>query len=116
MQQDSIIFNFFTAPSELFRALLLSLVVMNFGITERLKSMENHLKISPSSSEDVFERIKRLENRILYLESISPEYLHFLEKTTQPKSGDSRETGTRKRKYSIRSIDEFINELEEIYL
>uniref|UniRef100_A0A1B0CXZ7 Molybdopterin synthase catalytic subunit n=1 Tax=Lutzomyia longipalpis TaxID=7200 RepID=A0A1B0CXZ7_LUTLO len=88
----------------------------NFGITGRLKSMENHLKIPPSSSEDIFERIRRLENRILYLESISPEYLHFLEKTTQPKSGDSRETGTRKRKYSIRSIDEFINELEEIYL
>ncbi|XP_059610613.1 molybdopterin synthase catalytic subunit [Phlebotomus argentipes] len=91
----------------------------DFGISERLTSMESHLKVSSSSesseskkmSECVFERIKALENRILYLESISPEYIHFLERPAK-KSGTVRE-GVRKRKYSIQCIDDFINELEE---
>lgn len=44
------------------------------GIEERLANMEKHLKITGSSKTDVYGRLKNLEERILFLESLSPEY------------------------------------------
>lgn len=46
------------------------------GIEERLRNMESHLKLKSGCSvpQDVYERIKQLEDRILYLEGISPDY------------------------------------------
>ncbi|XP_064483986.1 MAP3K12-binding inhibitory protein 1-like [Ornithodoros turicata] len=46
------------------------------GIHERLRNMESHLKIKSGCSvpQDVYARIKQLEDRILYLEGISPDY------------------------------------------
>ncbi|XP_053398471.1 MAP3K12-binding inhibitory protein 1-like [Mercenaria mercenaria] len=44
------------------------------GIAERLENMEKHLKITGSSKSDVYSRLKNLEERILFLESLSPEY------------------------------------------
>ncbi len=47
------------------------------AIQERLQNMENHLglntKVQPVPM-DVYGRLKVLEDKILYLESISPEY------------------------------------------
>ncbi|GAB0087505.1 Molybdopterin synthase catalytic subunit [Sergentomyia squamirostris] len=74
----------------------------NFGISERLKSMEGHLKI-PSSSEDIFQRIKTLEDRILYLESVSPEYIHFLHENEKKQKEDRR---GKKRRHSINQLEE----------
>ncbi|CAN7999374.1 unnamed protein product [Ixodes hexagonus] len=46
------------------------------GIEERLRNMESHLKLKSGCSvpQDVYVRIKQLEDRILYLEGISPDY------------------------------------------
>ncbi|XP_023232724.1 MAP3K12-binding inhibitory protein 1-like isoform X1 [Centruroides sculpturatus] len=48
------------------------------GIEERLKNMESHLKLKSGNSvpQDIYTRLKVLEDRILYLEGISPGYLH----------------------------------------
>lgn len=50
------------------------------SIEERLRNMESHLKLKTDSSarNNIYARIKQLEDRILYLESCSPEYLNFL--------------------------------------
>ena len=48
------------------------------AITERIENIEQHLNISPINVTDIYERLKIIEKRILYLESISPEYRHFL--------------------------------------
>lgn len=46
------------------------------GVEERLRNMESHLKLKSGCSvpQDVYTRIKELEDRILYLEGISPDY------------------------------------------
>lgn len=47
------------------------------SITERLENVESHLQLTtPSIS--VYERLKAIENKILYLETVSPEYNHFM--------------------------------------
>lgn len=51
--------------------------VVPFGIKERLDNSETFLDIKPTSR-SIFERMKTIEDRILYLETISPEYKHFL--------------------------------------
>lgn len=48
------------------------------GIQERLMNAENHLNLNKNvSTKTVFERLKAIEDRILYLETVSPEYSHF---------------------------------------
>ena len=46
------------------------------GIEERLQNMEQHLGLKNQQPvhADVYSRLKILEDRILHLESISPEY------------------------------------------
>ncbi|CAH1791063.1 unnamed protein product [Owenia fusiformis] len=52
------------------------------GIEERLRNMEVHLNIDDEmisanpKRQNVYERLRHLENRILYLEGVSPEYFH----------------------------------------
>lgn len=50
------------------------------GIQERLVNAEAHLNLNDSnkSTKSIFERLKAIEDRILYLETLSPEYSHFL--------------------------------------
>lgn len=48
------------------------------GIEERVLNAEDYLNLSPDESKSVFERLKAIENKILHLESVSPEYSHFL--------------------------------------
>lgn len=47
------------------------------GVQERLNNAEKFLGLAPVSK-DVYERIQQIENRIFYLETVSPEYNHFL--------------------------------------
>lgn len=47
------------------------------GAEERLKNAEHYLGINKSSL-DVFQRLKAIEDKILYLESVSPEYFDFV--------------------------------------
>ncbi|KAG1972345.1 MAP3K12-binding inhibitory protein 1 [Pimephales promelas] len=47
-------------------------------IEERLRNMESHLKLPPVGPvpQSVYQRLKKLEDRILELEGLSPEYFH----------------------------------------
>lgn len=47
------------------------------GVQERLDNAEKFLGLTPVSK-DIYERIQQIENRIFYLETVSPEYNHFL--------------------------------------
>lgn len=47
-------------------------------LDERLNNVEDLLRIKPASVHDVFTRLKNIENRLLFLESSSPEYRHFI--------------------------------------
>lgn len=50
------------------------------GVNERIVNAEKFLNLSEAvpTTKTVFERLKNIENRILYLEALSPEYNHFL--------------------------------------
>lgn len=49
------------------------------GVNERLRNAEKFLDINPvAGTKNVYERLKSIENRLLYLETVSPEYMHFL--------------------------------------
>lgn len=48
------------------------------GLDERITCAETHLNIVNSSTKSIFERLKKIEDKILYLETLSPEYSHFL--------------------------------------
>lgn len=47
------------------------------GIEERLENMEVQLSLHTPVPRNVYKRLKQLENRLLYLESTSPEYIQF---------------------------------------
>jgi len=44
------------------------------GVEERLRNIETHVGRKQGMPKDVFERLRILENRVLFLESLSPEY------------------------------------------
>jgi len=44
----------------------------------RLQAIESYMGLSTDNEENIFTRIKKVENRMLQLESISPEYRHFV--------------------------------------
>ncbi|XP_043118166.1 MAP3K12-binding inhibitory protein 1 [Puntigrus tetrazona] len=50
----------------------------NPAVEERLQNMESHLKLPPAGPvpQGVYQRLKKLEDRILELEGLSPEYFH----------------------------------------
>lgn len=83
------------------------------SINERLENAERFLSLTESSKKGIFERMKSIENRILFLESVSPEYSHFVEKTTSKlKTKGSNNVETKKSSYTSRSLDSIIKELE----
>ena len=47
--------------------------VIPFGLEERVINLEEHLKLRPVQKE-LYLRLKDIENRVLYLEGLSPEY------------------------------------------
>ncbi|XP_070181303.1 MAP3K12-binding inhibitory protein 1-like isoform X2 [Littorina saxatilis] len=53
------------------------------SLEERLSNAEHHLKVGKDSKADMFSRLKALEERILFLEGLSPEY--FQDGVPQPK-------------------------------
>lgn len=48
------------------------------SINERIVNAETYLNMPAAATKSIFERLKGIENRILYLEALSPEYGHFL--------------------------------------
>lgn len=56
-----------------------STTILSSGIQERIMNAEAHLNVNGNSTtKSVFERLKAIEEKILYLETLSPEYTHFL--------------------------------------
>ncbi|XP_029844611.2 MAP3K12-binding inhibitory protein 1 isoform X2 [Ixodes scapularis] len=83
------------------------------GIEERLRNMESHLKLKSGCSvpQDVYVRIKQLEDRILYLEGISPDY--FMSSSTQGAGAAEprRASGDTSRHYDDWSMSEIENRI-----
>lgn len=74
------------------------------SINERLKSAEQSLGIICSIPSPVFERLKAIEDKVLYLETVSPEYSHFLIKQSN--------VNVRKTTYALYDIDKIIQGIE----
>lgn len=54
-------------------------LVLNEGLQERLRNAEAFMNLPPvTSMKTTYERLKIIEDRILYLEAVSPEYKHFV--------------------------------------
>ncbi|XP_033735010.1 MAP3K12-binding inhibitory protein 1-like isoform X2 [Pecten maximus] len=88
------------------------------GIEERLSNMEKHLTINKGllSSNDVYTRLKFLEERILYLESLSPEYFTFQPLHQKKPRKEKRDTTYRipeEEVMSVLDIDLRIKQLKE---
>lgn len=47
------------------------------GIEERVKNLESQLSLTTPIPRNVYERLKEVEDRLMYLESLSPEYIQF---------------------------------------
>ncbi|XP_073495049.1 MAP3K12-binding inhibitory protein 1 [Phyllobates terribilis] len=79
------------------------------AVEERLQSMEYHLRLNPGGPvpKDIYQRIKKLEDRILELEGISPEYFQTMEM-----SGKRRKAQT-SQSYSLLELDQKINSLRQ---
>ncbi|CAH1185259.1 unnamed protein product [Phyllotreta striolata] len=77
------------------------------GVEERLRNIEEQLSLTTPVSRNVYERLKHLEDRLLCLESISPEYIQFWSKLRL-----ADDVSARKKVYSIDDINKLIAETE----
>lgn len=89
---------------------------MRTGIEERLFNMEQHLRIAGSSKSDVFSRLKSLEERILFLESLSPEYFSSGPPPPKRHRSEVRKSETPDEEMSLSEIDSRIQALKESLL
>ncbi|KAG8449523.1 hypothetical protein GDO86_016242 [Hymenochirus boettgeri] len=84
----------------------------NQAVEERLQNIECHLRLQTGGPvpKDIYQRIKKLEDKILELEGISPEYFHSLDVSKKRKMAQSAEN------YSLAEIDQKINKLKQSLL
>lgn len=87
------------------------------GLDERLNCLEDHLKLGPNKPvpKDIYARIKALEERVLFLEGISPEYFAETNKDVVVKKEDSQRSVEERNDYlntSLSSINLRIQELQ----
>nr|CAD7203924.1 unnamed protein product [Timema douglasi] len=81
------------------------------GIEERLRNAENHLMVKGPVPSYIYARLKQIEDRILYLESVSPEYFQLSANSASDE--DSKHLSfERKRCYTTADIDNKLQELE----
>lgn len=55
----------------------MSKYLLKNGVEERVNEVEVVLSMKTAVPKDIYKRLQDIENRLLYLESVSPEYLHF---------------------------------------
>ncbi|XP_039312810.1 molybdopterin synthase catalytic subunit isoform X2 [Solenopsis invicta] len=83
-------------------------------LDDRISATEHTIGINKPVPKDIYKRLKNIEDRILYLESVSPEYKEFwMTEDTNNLTGISK--STRKRTYSIAELDLKLYELEDKY-
>ncbi|XP_060071355.1 molybdopterin synthase catalytic subunit-like [Ylistrum balloti] len=88
------------------------------GMEERLANMENHLNVNKGkmACSDVYTRLKYLEERILFLESLSPEYFTFQpphHKRPRKEKQDTIYRAPEEEGMSVSEIDMKIKQLKE---
>ncbi|XP_028351734.1 MAP3K12-binding inhibitory protein 1 isoform X3 [Physeter macrocephalus] len=85
----------------------------NQAVEERLQNIEAHLRLQTGGPvpRDVYQRIKKLEDRILELEGISPEYFQSVNF-----SGKRRKVQLPQQNYSLAELDEKISALKQALL
>ncbi|XP_050316320.1 molybdopterin synthase catalytic subunit isoform X2 [Anthonomus grandis grandis] len=77
------------------------------GIEERLQILETQLSLDKAVPKNIYQRLKHLEDRLLLLESLSPEYVGFWDKTNLPTKSVKKKT------FLTSEIDELIAEIEK---
>eukprot|EP00099_Drosophila_melanogaster_P023546 NP_651340.1 molybdenum cofactor synthesis 2 [Drosophila melanogaster] len=78
----------------------------------RLQAIESYMGLTTDNEENIFSRIKRVENRLLQLESISPEYRHFTKR--EPSSMEAAPPKkSRKKSYSAQELSAFIQKIKD---
>lgn len=85
------------------------------GVEERLRNMESHLKLKSGHvvPQDVYARIKQLEDRILYLEGISPDYFSSsAHSASAAQASQSREAARQYDDWSMSQIESRISLLQ----
>ena len=91
--------------------------ILPFGLEERVINLEEHLMLKPIQKELYF-RLKDIENRVLYLEGLSPEYFDgnskassIVEKIENKDSGNDESKAFTK--HSSKSNSNDVNGIEE---
>lgn len=79
---------------------------------ERLKNVEEHVGSNSDSHGDVCIRLKRIEDKILFLEGLSPEYFNLGSNKSNEIALSSTPKNARKRTYSAAELSSKIKELE----
>ncbi|KAM4690149.1 MAP3K12-binding inhibitory protein 1 isoform 2-T2 [Rhinophrynus dorsalis] len=84
----------------------------NQQVEERLQNIECHLRLQTGGPvpKDIYQRIKKLEDKILELEGISPEYFNSLDVSKKRKKPNTSES------YSLVELDQKINALKQSLL
>ncbi|PNF34914.1 Molybdopterin synthase catalytic subunit [Cryptotermes secundus] len=82
------------------------------GIEERLSNAECHLKLHGPVPKDIYSRLKQIEDRILHLEGLSPEYFQFWENAPFEEESEVKYRQTRKRTYSTAELENKLCDLE----
>ncbi|XP_062432783.1 MAP3K12-binding inhibitory protein 1 [Rhea pennata] len=85
----------------------------NQAIEERLQNIEAHLRLQTGGPvpRDIYQRIKKLEDKILELEGLSPEYFQSVSC-----SGKRRKVQPPHQNYSLAELDEKINAIKQALL
>ncbi|XP_006152430.1 MAP3K12-binding inhibitory protein 1 isoform X1 [Tupaia chinensis] len=85
----------------------------NQAVEERLQNIEAHLRLQTGGPvpRDIYQRIKKLEDKILELEGISPEYFQSVHFT-----GKRRKVQPPQQNYSLAELDEKISALKQALL
>ncbi|CAH2328396.1 MAP3K12-binding inhibitory 1 isoform X2 [Pelobates cultripes] len=84
----------------------------NQAVDERLQNIECHLRLKPGGPvpTDIYQRIKKLEDKILELEGISPEYFQSMDVPNKRKKSQTAQN------YSLSELDQKINALRHSLL
>ncbi|NWI52145.1 MBIP1 protein, partial [Calyptomena viridis] len=85
----------------------------NQAVEERLQNIEAHLRLQTGGPvpRDIYQRIKKLEDKILELEGLSPEYFQSVSC-----SGKRRKVQPPHQNYSLAELDEKINAIKRALL
>ncbi|XP_068873928.1 MAP3K12-binding inhibitory protein 1 isoform X3 [Aphelocoma coerulescens] len=85
----------------------------NQAVEERLQNIEAHLRLQTGGPvpRDIYQRIKKLEDKILELEGLSPEYFQSVSC-----SGKRRKIQSPHQSYSLAELDEKINAIKQALL